>query len=162
MEARLKFYETDIGKQYYKHMVANETMLRQGPLPGSTLELVKIRASQINGCGYCTDMHTKDAAQAGETAERLNLVAVWWEAPCFTEAERAALALAEEATRIADDSRGVSDAVWDEVRKHYDGEQTAALVAAVAQINAWNRIGVTLRNPAGSYKPAAAKAKSAD
>ncbi|WP_342673010.1 carboxymuconolactone decarboxylase family protein [Glycomyces arizonensis] len=139
--------------RFYKNMLANEGVLHHGPVPGATLELMKIRASQINGCGFCTDMHVKDAAYAGETPERLALVAAWREAPYYTEAERAALALAEEACRLADRPDGVSDETWDELRKHYDDEQTAVLVAAVAQINAWNRINVTLRNPAGDYDP---------
>jgi alkylhydroperoxidase family enzyme len=98
-------------------------------------------------------MHTKDAAHAGETSIRLHLIACWREATCYTAAERAALALTEEATRLADDSRGVSDEVWQEVREHYDAEQASALVAQIALINAFNRINVALRNPAGSYTP---------
>ncbi len=93
---------------------------------------MSLRASQINGCGFCTDMHTKDAAAAGETPVRLNLVAAWREATVFTEAERAALALAEEGTRLADTHQGVSDETWAQARKHYDDEQLAALVCLVA------------------------------
>ena len=88
-----------------------------------------LRASQINGCGWCVDMHTKEAAAAGETAVRLNLVAAWRESTVFTEAERAALALAEEGTRLADAYHGVSDETWAQVRKHYDDDQIAALVS---------------------------------
>jgi alkylhydroperoxidase family enzyme len=100
-----------------------------------------------------TQQHTKEAAAAGETAGRLNLVAVWREATVFTEAERAALALAEEGTRLADAHHGVSDETWAQVRKHYDDDQTAALVCLVALINAANRMNVIVRNPAGSYEP---------
>ena len=99
-----------------------------------------LRASQINGCGLCVDMHTKEAAAAGETAVRLNLVAAWRESTVFTEAERAALALAEEGTRLADAHHGVSDETWAQVRKHYDDDQIAALVCLVALINAANRL----------------------
>jgi AhpD family alkylhydroperoxidase len=120
------------------------------PLPASTAELVKIRASQINGCGFCTDMHTKDAAAAGETSVRLNLVAVWREATVFTEAERAALELTEEGTRLADGA-GVSDETWANAAKHYDEEQLAALVSIIAIINAYNRFNVITRQPAGGY-----------
>jgi len=114
---------------------------------------VKLRASQINGCGFCTDMHFKDAIADGESAERLNLVAAWREAPCFSEAERAALALAEEGTRIADAAGGVSDDTWANAAKHYDEDQLVALVAAIALINAFNRINVIVQQPAGGYQP---------
>ncbi|PSL02111.1 AhpD family alkylhydroperoxidase [Haloactinopolyspora alba] len=117
------------------------------------MELVNLRASQINGCAVCTDMHTKDAMQAGETWLRLNLVAAWREATVFTEAERAALALAEEGTRLADAAGGVSDEVWANAAKHYDDDELGALVAQVALINAWNRFNVITRQPAGDYQP---------
>lgn len=114
---------------------------------------MKIRASQINGCGFCTDMHTKEATHAGETATRLHLVAAWREATVFTDAERAALELAEEGTRIADAAGGVPDEVWANAAKHYDEEQLAALVALIAIINAFNRANVIVQQPAGSYQP---------
>jgi AhpD family alkylhydroperoxidase len=122
-------------------------------LPAATQELVKLRASQINGCAFCTDMHVKDALQAGETQLRLNLVAVWREATVFTEAERAALELAEQGTRIADAATGVTDEAWANAVKHYDEDQLAALVSLVAEINAWNRLNVITRQPAGDYQP---------
>jgi AhpD family alkylhydroperoxidase len=112
-----------------------------------------LRASQINGCGFCVDFHTKEAAAAGETAVRLHLAAAWRESTVFTEAERAALALAEEGTRLADAHHGVSDETWAQVRKHYDDDQIVALVSLVAMINAANRLGVIVRNPGGSYQP---------
>ena len=120
---------------------------------GRDAHLVEIRASQINGCAYCTDMHTKDAAHAGETPVRLNLVAAWREATVFTEAERAALELAEQGTRIADAAGGVTDEAWANAAKHYDEEQLAALVSLIAGINAWNRINVITQQPAGDYQP---------
>jgi alkylhydroperoxidase family enzyme len=101
----------------------------------------------------CTDMHTKDALAAGETQLRINLVAAWRDATVFTEAERAALALAEEGTRLADAATGVSDDVWQAARKHFDDEQLAALIAAIAVINAWNRLNVIAGTPAGDYQP---------
>jgi AhpD family alkylhydroperoxidase len=109
-------------------------------------------ASQINGCGWCVDMHTKEAAAAGETAVRLNLVAAWRESTVFTEAEQAALALAEEGTRLADAHHGVSDETWAQVRKHYDDDQIAALVCLVALINAANRLAVILHQKGGSLR----------
>ena len=114
---------------------------------------MKIRASQINGCGFCTDMHTKDATHAGETSVRLNLVAAWREATVFTEAERAALELAEQGTRIADAAGGVTDDAWANAAKHYDEEQLATLVSMVALINTYNRMNVIIKQPAGDYQP---------
>jgi AhpD family alkylhydroperoxidase len=115
--------------------------------PGSTT------TSQINGCAYCTDMHTKDAAHAGETTVRLNLIAAWREATVFTEAERAALELTEQGTRIADAAGGVTDEAWANAVKHYDDDQLAALVSLIALINAYNRMNVITRQPAGDYQP---------
>ncbi|WP_406727360.1 carboxymuconolactone decarboxylase family protein [Streptomyces sp. GD-15H] len=128
-------------------------VVQQSPLPKSTQELVSLRANQINGCGWCVDMHAKEAAAGGETAVRLNLVAAWRESTAFTDAERAALALAEEGTRLADAHQGVSDETWDQVRKHYDDDQIAALVALVALINAANRLAVIVHLKGGSYEP---------
>ncbi|WP_184810472.1 carboxymuconolactone decarboxylase family protein [Actinophytocola algeriensis] len=125
----------------------------QSSLPKATLELVELRASQLNGCGYCVDAHTKELAAAGEPAVRINLVAAWREATVFTEAEQAALALAEEGTRLADAHQGVSDETWAQVRKHYDDDQIAALVYLVAMINAANRLLVITRTKGGSYEP---------
>ena len=120
------------------------------PTTGSTL---KIRASQINGCGYCLDMHTKDAAAAGETRQRLHMVGAWREATVFTEAERAALELAEQGTRIADAAGGVTDEAWENAVKHYDEDQLAALVCLIALINTYNRLNVMTQRPAGDYQP---------
>ena len=127
--------------------------MTQSTLPAATQELVKIRASQINGCAVCTDMHTKDAAHAGETSVRLNLVATWREATVFTDAERAALELAEQGTRIADAAGGVTDEAWANASKHYDDDQLAALVSLIALINTWNRMNVITQQPAGGYQP---------
>jgi len=124
----------------------------ESTLPATTRELVNIRASQINGCGGCLDMHTKDAAQAGETSVRLNLVAAWRETTVFTEAERAALELTEQGTRMADGT-GVSDDVWANVAKHFDDEQLMALVAQIAVINTFNRLNVILQQRGGDYQP---------
>lgn len=155
MEARINLFENEVAGKFIKRLATASLPLTESSLPRPTQELVKIRASQINGCGYCTDMHTKDAAHAGEDQVRLNLVAAWREATVFTEPERAALALAEEGTRLGDTHRGVSDETWSEVTKHYDEEQAGALIALVATINAWNRLNVLARTPAGSYEPGA-------
>jgi len=153
MEARLNMFENEIIGKFVKRLITASRPAEESSLPKATQELVKIRASQINGCGMCLDMHTKDAAAAGETAVRLAMVAAWREAVVFTEAERAALALTEESTRLADAHTGVSDETWAVVRKHYDDEQIGALIALVATINAWNRLNVIARTPAGEYQP---------
>jgi AhpD family alkylhydroperoxidase len=121
-------------------------------LPTATQELVKIRASQINGCGVCLDMHTKDAEHAGDSSLRINLIAAWREATVFTEAERAALALTEQGTRVADGG-GVSDDAWANAAKHFDDDQLGALVCLIALINLYNRLNVITRQPAGDYTP---------
>ncbi|TDC55215.1 carboxymuconolactone decarboxylase family protein [Actinomadura sp. KC345] len=132
----------------YKAMFALEGYVAASGVPKSTLLLVKLRVSQINGCAFCVNMHARDAKDAGETDERLWSVAAWREAPFYTDEERAALALAEAATRIGDNPAGVPDDVWNEAADHYDEETLAGLVMAIAAINAWNRISVTIRNPA--------------
>ena len=152
MEPRIDIFTNEIGAKFAKRFANAGLVIDQSPLPKATRELVSLRASQINGCGWCVDMHTKEAAAAGETSVRLNLVAAWRESSVFTEAEQAALALAEEGSRLADAHHGVSDETWAQVRKHYDEDQTAALVCLVALINAANRINVIVRNPAGSYE----------
>src|SRR5271166_1048024 len=153
MEARLEFMSSPLAMKLIKHLNSVGTALRDSALPAATQELVKLRASQINGCSFCTDMHTKDALHAGESQQRLNLVAAWREATVFTEAERAALELAEQGTRIADAAGGVTDEAWANAAKHYDDEQLAALVSLIAGINAWNRMNVITQQPAGDYQP---------
>ncbi|KAB8194785.1 carboxymuconolactone decarboxylase family protein [Nonomuraea phyllanthi] len=136
----------------FKALVALEASLRRSGLPERTLELVRLRASQINGCAYCVDMHAHDAKKAGESDERLFALAAWREAPYFTDEERAALALTEAATRLADNPAGVPDDVWDAAADHYDEPTLAALIWAIAAINAWNRVNVTTRLIAGSHR----------
>jgi AhpD family alkylhydroperoxidase len=152
MDARLNLFDNAIAPKFIKYINSAGGLISQSSLPAATQELVKIRSSQINGCGYCLDMHTKDAAQAGESQQRLNLVAAWREATVFTEAERAALELTEQGTRLAD-SAGVSDEVWDRAAQHYDEEQLGALIALIAIINVYNRLNVIARVPAGDYEP---------
>jgi AhpD family alkylhydroperoxidase len=153
MEPRIDLFTNEIGAKFAKRFANTGLVIEQSSLPKATQELVSLRASQINGCGWCVDMHTKEAAAAGETAVRLNLVAAWREATVFTDAERAALALAEEGTRLADAHQGVSDETWAQVRKHYDDDQIAALVCLVALINAANRLAVIPHQKGGSYEP---------
>ncbi|MBM7773768.1 AhpD family alkylhydroperoxidase [Actinokineospora baliensis] len=117
----------------------------------STIELVKLRASQINGCSACVHMHARDMRKAGETDERLFTVAAWREAPFFTDAERVALELTEVLTRLADSANPVSDELWTRVREHYDERQTSALLVAIANINVWNRLNAAVHQVAGSW-----------
>jgi AhpD family alkylhydroperoxidase len=119
----------------------------QDSLPQQTIDLVQLRASQINGCSACVDMHAKAMKKGGETDERLFAVAAWREATYFTGAERAALALAECVTRLSDRPDPVPDEVWAEAARHYDESALAALLIAIASINVWNRLNVSIRQP---------------
>jgi AhpD family alkylhydroperoxidase len=153
MSARLDHRTSPVGGKVVRHLLAASKAIVDSSLPASTRHLVEIRASQINGCGFCVDMHTKDAAHEGATQVRLNLVATWREATVFTDAERAALELAEQGTRIADAAGGVPGDVWANAAKHFDDEQLTALVSQIAVINAWNRLNVIVEQPAGDYQP---------
>ncbi|MDT5067443.1 MAG: hypothetical protein QOK02_3598 [Mycobacterium sp.] len=153
MDARLDLLSNPTASKIMKYVSGAGKAIRDSPLPDTTRELVALRVSQINGCAFCTDMHTKDATHAGETATRLHLVAVWREATVFTEAERAALELAEQGTRIADAAGGVPDDVWANAVKHYDEDQLAALVCLIAFMGTVNRLNVIVQQPAGDYEP---------
>ncbi|MET7387695.1 carboxymuconolactone decarboxylase family protein [Streptomyces sp. NPDC005529] len=153
MDARLDYFSNPTAGKSLKYFMSTGRSLKESPLPLATQELVALRVSQINGCAACIDMHTKDAAAGGESAVRLNLVVAWREATVFTEAERAALDLAEQGTRVADASTGVSDEVWATAAEHYDEDQLAALVILVAFMNSVNRLNIITRQPAGDYEP---------
>jgi len=153
MDIRLNLFENPAGMKFVKHLNSAGRVVAESSLPRATQELVKLRASQINGCGFCTDMHYKDAVHAGEDPLRLNMVAAWREATVFTDAERAALELAEQGTRLAGAAGGVTDEAWANAAKHYDDEQLGALVAVIALINTYNRLNVIVRMPAGDYQP---------
>ncbi|MFE5600106.1 carboxymuconolactone decarboxylase family protein [Streptomyces coelicoflavus] len=153
MEARLNLFANPLAGKILRHINSAGKAVTDSALPAATQELVKIRASQINGCGMCLDMHTKDAAKAGETSLRLNLIAAWREAKVFTDAERAALELTEQGTRISDASGGVTDEAWARAAEHYDEEQLTALVGLIAVINTYNRLNVITQQPAGDYEP---------
>jgi AhpD family alkylhydroperoxidase len=127
---------------------------QQGGVPLRTLELVNLRASQINGCSVCVEMHAADLKKGGDTDARIITVSAWRESPHFTDAERAALALAEAGTRLADRPEAVSDEIWDEAARHYDEAGLASLVLAIAGINVWNRLNAMTRQIAGQWKPA--------
>ena len=121
-------------------------------LPPKLVELVHLRASQINGCSVCVDMHPKIARKAGETDERLFAVAAWRDAPYFTEAERAALALTEAVTRLADRADPVPDEIWNDAANHFNEDQLARLLLAISAINVWNRLNVAIEQPVGAWK----------
>jgi AhpD family alkylhydroperoxidase len=123
---------------------------KEAGLPEQTGYLVHLRASQINGCSYCVEMHSRELKDAGCSDDRIYAVAAWREAPYFSDAERAALALAEATTRLADRPDPVPDEVWDEATIHYDEQQLAALMLEIASINVWNRFNVATRQMAGS------------
>jgi AhpD family alkylhydroperoxidase len=120
-------------------------------VPKRTMELVHLRASQINGCGVCLDMHSRLLKMGGETEERLFTVAAWRDAPYFTDAERAALALTEAVTRLSDREEPVSDEVWNEAAKHFNKEELGALVLSIGVINLWNRVNVSTKQVAGEW-----------
>ncbi|MEU2559858.1 carboxymuconolactone decarboxylase family protein [Streptomyces longispororuber] len=152
MDARLNYVTSPTAGKALKYLMSAGRTLKESALPAATQELVALRVSQINGCAVCVDMHTKEAAAAGESAVRLNLVAAWREANVFTEAERAALELAEQGTRIADAAGGVSDEAWERAATHYDEEQLTALVLLVSFMNLATRMNVIARLQGGDYE----------
>lgn len=148
MEQRLN-YQT-ASPDAFKAMLHVEQQVHKSGIEESLLELVKTRASQINGCAWCLDMHTKDARARGETEQRLYLLTAWREAPCYTARERAALAWTEAVTEIAC-SHDVPDAVYDEARRHFDEKALVDLTLAIIAINGWNRMNVAFRTKVGDY-----------
>ena len=152
MQARMK-HPVIIVPDAMKALQALAASTRKSGVPERTLELVHLRASQINGCSACVDMHPRLAKKAGETEERLFAVGAWREAPYFTAAERAGLALTEALTRVSDRPDPVSDQVWAEAARNYDEPMFAAMIIAIANINVWNRLNIAVRQPAGECKP---------
>jgi AhpD family alkylhydroperoxidase len=136
----------------FKAIQAMHEATSTGGLADVTRYMVHLRASQINGCSFCCEMHSREMREAGESDERIFTVAAWREAPFFTDAERAALALTETLTRLSDQADPVPDALWDDVGKNYDEPAIAALLIEIGLINVWNRVNVAVRQVAGSYK----------
>ena len=145
-----------VAPEAVRAMTGLETYVRRSGLEPALVELVKLRASFMNGCSYCVDMHTKDARLAGETEQRLYAVPVWRETPFFTPRERAALAWTESVTALA--VTGVPDEAYDDVRAQFSEEEIVALTMAIVAINGWNRIAIGFRSQPGAYQPAKAKA----
>jgi AhpD family alkylhydroperoxidase len=150
VQARIPDYPK-VSPESFKAMVALSAATKNCSLEPKLLELVKIRASQINECAYCLDMHTQDARALGETEQRLHLLSAWREAPFYSDRERAALAWTEAVTKLSESH--VPDEVYDEVRARFSEKETVELNWAVVTINAWNRIQVSFRIPAGTYTP---------
>ena len=134
-----------------KALYALNTSTEKHGVPPRTILLIQLRASQINGCSVCVDMHSRELRRAGETDERLFAVAAWRDAPSFTDAERAAMALTEALTRISDRPDAVPDDLWNEVTQHYDEKALAALILSIALINVWNRLNVATKQAAGEW-----------
>jgi AhpD family alkylhydroperoxidase len=128
-----------------KALFALGASAEKGGVPARTIGLIHLRASQINGCSVCLDMHSRQLKKAGETDDRLFVVAAWRDAPYFTEAERAALALTEAVTRLSDRPDPVPDEIWEEAARHYDEPALASLLLSIASINVWNRLNVSIR-----------------
>lgn len=149
-QQRIKYVE--IAPDGYKAIVGLEQYVRRSGLEASLLELVKTRASQINGCAFCLDMHTKDARANGETEQRLYTLSAWYETPFFTDRERAALAWTEAVTLVA--ATHVPDDVYELARKHFSEKELVDLTLAVVTINGWNRLAIAFRTVSGSYQPA--------
>ena len=152
IEPRIPHIAGTVPEELEAMLALGKTAMRNHGVPRTTHTLVHLRASQINGCSLCVDMHARELREAGESEERIATVAAWRESPYFSDAERTALALAEAATRLADRPDPVPDEVWDEAARHYADEALASLVLTIAAINAWNRLNVTTRQPAGSWQ----------
>jgi AhpD family alkylhydroperoxidase len=149
MQSRLDYART--APDGLKAMLGLEQYARQSGLEPALLELVKIRASQINGCGFCLDMHSKDARAAGETEQRLYTLPAWRETPFFSERERAALAWTEAVTRVSETH--VSDETYETLRQHFTEKELVDLTLAIVAINGWNRLAISFRTVPGSYQP---------
>jgi AhpD family alkylhydroperoxidase len=150
IEARMTHIVTLV-PEAAKALYALAKAAKRGGLPATTAYLVHLRASQINGCSVCAEMHSRELKEAGEPDERIWTVAAWREAPYFSDAERAALALTEAVTRLSDRADPVPDDVWDEAARHYDEQAMSSLLIEIASINVWNRFNVATRTPAGSW-----------
>lgn len=151
MQARMKNPAMVVPDAMQALIALGNVTKKAGLVSEQLLEIIHLRASQINGCSVCVDMHARALKKSEETEERLFSVAAWRDAPYFTDAERAALALTEAETRLSDRSDPVPDEIWNEAARHFDEQQLGALVLAIALINVWNRLNVTTRQVAGEW-----------
>lgn len=156
MKPRIEY--NNVAPEALKAMLGLEFYVRHSGLEGSLLELVKLRASQINGCAYCIDMHTKDARAAGEKEQRLYGVTAWEETPFFTERERAALAWTEAVTKVGEGH--VPDSVYEHARRHFSEKELVDLTLAIVAINGWNRLAISFRKVPGTYHPTSQKSET--
>ena len=154
MEARIDYLKVDRG--VFGALLATEKYLHGCGIESKLLDLIRLRASQINGCAYCIDMHWKDLRAAGETEQRLYGLDAWAESPYYTDRERAVLAWTEAVTNIREGH--VPDAVYEQIRKFFNEKETADLTLCVTSINSWNRMNIAARTVAGTYQPAKSKA----
>ncbi|AKU95799.1 4-carboxymuconolactone decarboxylase domain/alkylhydroperoxidase AhpD family core domain protein [Labilithrix luteola] len=151
MQARMK-QPAMVIPEAMKALLALSKATHSSGVPEKTIHLVHLRASQINGCAVCVEMHANDAKRSGDTDQRVHLVAAWREAPYFTDAERAALALTEALTRVADRPEAVTDEIWTEAARHYDEKALSGLLLEIGAINVWNRLNLATRQVAGSFR----------
>jgi AhpD family alkylhydroperoxidase len=149
MEARMA-HPVKVLPDAMKALLALSKAAESGTVPATTHKLIHLRVSQINGCSVCVDMHARELKEAGEKDERIWGVGAWRESPYFSDAERAALALAECVTRLADRPDAVPDAVWDDAADHYDEKELSSLLVSIGAINVWNRLNAATRLPVGS------------
>ncbi|WP_199617026.1 carboxymuconolactone decarboxylase family protein [Paenibacillus alkalitolerans] len=149
MKQRINY--TRVAPEAFKAMLQFEEYVKTTDFDKKLIELIKIRASQINGCAYCLDMHTKDARAIGETEQRIYCLNAWRESPFYTDAERAALELTESVTLVS--AKGVPDELYERVRRHFDEKQFVDLVMIIIAINGWNRLSISMNNIPGHYKP---------
>lgn len=149
MQARMKNPAARVPK-VMQAAYALGAAVKDTTVPPKTVKMIHLRASQINNCGFCVDMHAKELQALGETPERIFSIAAWRDTPYYSDAERAVLALTESATRLADRADAVPDDVWDEVKRHFDEDQIASLLLNVGMINFWNRLTVSVRQVAGT------------
>lgn len=150
MQARMKHPALVLPDAMQALLAVDKATVQDG-LPDVTRKLVHLRASQINGCSVCVDMHARELKQAGESDKRIFAVAAWRETPFYTDAERGALALTEAATRLSDRADPVPDEVWQDARRHYDDAALAALIVSIGLINVWNRLNATVKQVAGAW-----------
>src|SRR5579872_2734427 len=161
MQSRMK-NPVMVNPEIMQAVLALGKSVQRGGVPSRTLNLIYLRASQINGCSVCVDLHARDMRKAGETDDRLFAVAAWRDAPFFNDAERAALALAEAVTRLSDRADPVPDEIWNEAARHYNERELAGLILWISMTNVWNRINVTTRQVAGEWAKSAEAQKVAE
>lgn len=149
---KVRLSYNDVQKGFFEGMFSTEKFLKQSGISPALIHLIKVRASQINGCGYCLDMHHKEAIKDGETFDRLYLLPAWSESPCFSEEEKAVINFTEVITLISERNSDAIEAAYDRVGNYFSKSEVADIILAITQINAWNRIAISFGNIPGSYE----------